>query len=231
MKRRFLVLVSLVTLSTLFAVTNASAAAAAWEVGVKAGATSATLHGNVSNWVSLPRFDILTDLKESRNGFAGGVYVNVRTSPMFSVQVEALYTQKGGSGTAAIRRNSVDFVGTDVTIELDYIEFPILLMATFPAGPVGVNGYGGISVGYNSSSKAVVEAPGISDSIDIGAFVTGVDLSAVFGLGVSFGVASVNIIADGRFEYSLKNINSAGTGQITNGVFYFMAGVAIPAGF
>jgi len=221
--------VSLVMFSTLLAVTNASAAD--WEFGVKGGATSASLHGNVSNWITLQNFDILTDLTDPRTGFAGGVYVNVRATPMFSVQVEALYTQKGGSGRAAIRRNGIDFIGADVTIELDYIEFPILGMATFLAGPVDVNGYGGISVGYNSSSTAVVEVGGTTNTIGIGAFVTGVDLSAVFGLGLSFGAGPVNILADGRFAYSLNDINSAGNGEIRNGTFYFMAGVAIPAGF
>ena len=229
MKHRLLVLITLVTLSTLLAVSSISAMG--WEFGVKGGTTSATLHGNVSRWITLPNFDILTDLKDSRTGFTGGVFVNVNATPMFSVQVEALYTQKGGSGRAAFRRNGTDFVGADITIELDYFEFPILGIATFPAGPVGVDGYGGFSVGYNSSSKAVVEIGGTTSTIDIGAFVKGVDLSAVFGLGLSFGVGSVNILADGRFEYSLNDINSAGTGEIRNGTFYLMVGVAIPSGF
>jgi hypothetical protein len=229
MKHRLLVLTTLVALSGLFSVTSASATG--WKFGAKAGATSATLHGNVSRWITLPGLDILTDLKGSRTGFAGGVFMNVSATPILSVQVEVLYTQKGGSGRAAITRDNITFVDADVTIELDYIEFPVLGMATFPAGPLGVSGFGGFSVGYAANTNAVVEIGGTSDTIGINALVTGADVSAVMGLGLAFGVGSVEIVGDGRFEYSLKDINSSGTGDIRNGTFFLMVGVMIPTGF
>jgi hypothetical protein len=229
MKHRRLLLTTLVALLTLFAAANALAAG--WTFGVKGGATSATLHGNVSKWITLPSLNILTDLKDPRTGFAGGVFMNVSATPMFSVQVEALYAQKGGSGRASITRDNVTFIDADVTIELDYFEFPVVGMATFPAGPLGVNGYGGFSVGYNASSKAVVEIGGTTDSINIDALVKGADLSVVLGLGLTSEAGPVSIVVDGRFEYSLEDINSAGTGEIRNGTFFFMAGLTIPTGF
>jgi hypothetical protein len=228
MRHRLLVLTSLVVLSTLLSVRNASAG---WTFGAKGGATSATLHGNVSRWITLPRLDVLADLKNSRTGFAGGVFMNVSATPMLSVQVEALYTQKGGNGRAAITRNGTTFVGADVTIELDYLEFPVLGMATFPAGPLDVSGFGGFSVGLNTSSNAVVAIGGTSETIDIKSLVGGAELSGIVGLGLSFGVGSFSVVVDGRFEYSLKNINSAGTEDIRNGTYLLMVGAAIPTGF
>jgi hypothetical protein len=229
MKHRLLVLTTAVTLLAILP--TATASAMGWEFGVKAGATSATLHGNVSRWISLPSLNILTDLKDSRTGFAGGVYAKIGATPMFSVQVEALYAQKGGRGRAGFTRNNTTFVNADIKIELDYIEFPVVGMATFPAGPLGVSGYGGFAIAYNTSSKAVVDVGGTSNTVDINALVRGADFSMIVGLAVSFGVGSVNAVVDGRFDYSLKDINSAGTGDIRNGTFFLTAGVAMPMGF
>jgi hypothetical protein len=229
MKHRLLASTIVVMISASLPVADASAMG--WEFGVKAGATSATLHGNVSRWITLPNLNILTDLKDSRTGFTGGVYANVSATPMLSVQVEALYAQKGGSGRASFTRNNTTFVDADITIKLDYIEFPVLGMATFPAGPLGIQGYGGFAIAYNASSETVVEVGGTSNTIDIGALVTGTDISAIVGLAVSYGVGSVKAVADGRFDYSLKDINSAGTGDIRNGTFFLTAGVTMPMGF
>jgi hypothetical protein len=230
MKRGILVLLALVVFSSTILVKNASALLK-WDFGVKAGVSSASLHGNVTQFITLPQLTILSDLKDPRTGFTGGLFATVHVSPMFAVQVEALYAQKGASGRTAIIRSGTTILDTDVTIELDYIDFPVLFMLNFPAGALEFTGYGGFSVGFNRKSGARIVVGGTEQVINIESIVKGIDADGILGLALSFGVASVDVILDGRFAYSIESIdNSPSAGNIKNGALIFMVGVTIPTG-
>ena len=230
MRRRSIALLTIVALSLLFFAANASALAE-WEVGAKGGVTVANLYGNVTGFVTLPQLTILTDLDDSRSGYSAGLFATVRMTPVFAVQVEALYSQEGASGPTTVVIDGTTFVNADVTLEIDYLEFPALAVVSFPAGVLDVSGFVGFSIGFNTSSKAVVQIAGSERSINIDSLVRGVDFASMLGLGASLGIGGVNIVADGRWSYSLGNVNSGpGREDIRNGVLTFMVGIAIPTG-
>jgi hypothetical protein len=227
--RRLAVMLALIAAVTSAVTPNVSAQTD-WSFGAKGGVTVATLHGNVSGWLTLQDVDVLADLKDSRTGFVGGVFMNIGMTPLFSVQVEALYIQKGGTGKGAFTSDNTTFVDADLTVELDYIEFPAVAMVSFPAGPMEVSGYGGVSVAFNTNAKLIVEVGGSERSFDIGAIVKATEFNGMFGLGLSFGVGAVSLIADGRYEYSLSAISDVTADDVKNGVASIVLGVTIPTG-
>ena len=209
-----------------------AAAIADWTFGVKGGVSVATLHGDASGLIDLPEADVTvtSDLKDSKTGFAGGIFANIKPWTVVSVQVEALYIQKGGKGTSTVVSNSTQFINADVTLSLDYIEFPALLIATFPAGPLSVSGFGGVSVAFNTKADVEVVVGGSGQTYDAGSVFKGSDTSGIFGLGIAFGAGSLNVVAEGRYEYSLDTVADVGSTDLRNGALVFTVGATVPMG-
>jgi len=227
MRHRFFVIIVIAMGLAMFCATNA-AALMTLTFGAKGGVTSATLHGNVSGLVDLSGLKILRDLKGSRTGFTAGLYANFRANPSFAIQIESMYTQKGGSGRSAIVVDSTTFTDADITIELDYVEFPVIAMVTFPANAIDFIAYGGAAIGFNLKSDAVITIAGSTNSVNIESAVKGTDWSAIAGLSISFGLGSFEMLLDGRFEYSLDSINNASSVDVRNGVGIFTIGLTTP---
>jgi hypothetical protein len=228
MKHRVIAVLALLIFVQPLFVANA-AAQFDWDVGVKGGVDVASLHGDVSGFLRLPNFTIVSDLKDSRTGFTGGLFLTGRVTPFFGIQFEALYSQLGGSGPTAVTQNSTAITTTDVTVEFDYLEFPVLALFYVPTGVlVDVSGFGGVSLGWLMNATASAN-PG-PDDIDIDSLVKNVDLAGILGLGLTLKLTGVKIVADGRWQYSLKSIDNTSGGTLNNSAWTFMAGVAIPLG-
>jgi opacity protein-like surface antigen len=140
-------------LLTLSAVAMIAFAAQAQAQGMYAGIKGGVNIANVGG-------DDAPDGTSSRTGFQGGLFIGKHVSPNIGFRLEGLYVQKGAKADVD---NGVG--GTvEVTEKLDYIEFPILFVYTFPAGEkMDFNLFAGPTLGFNMSAK--VEDTDIKDSI------------------------------------------------------------------
>lgn len=109
-------------------------------VGFLGGADFTTLTGLDSN-VSV----------RSSTGFAGGLYVNFPVAKSLLIEPELIYANKG----AGIK-------DTEITLNLNYIEIPVLLRYEFTPENAGPFAYVGPYVGFNvkcSTSVDTVSCP------------------------------------------------------------------------
>ncbi|HEX5133744.1 MAG TPA: porin family protein [Candidatus Krumholzibacteria bacterium] len=184
--------------------------AAKW-AGVKGGINMADLTG-----------DDAPDNTDMRNGFAGGAFFGWGINEQFGIQIEGLYMSKGAKGTD-------DSTNVDVTLKLDYIEFPILFAARFPAGDkLAFDIFAGPTLGFNIKSE--VEAGGqTADIEDVKSF----EFGATIGAGFYYMLESFSIVADARYGIGASSISEDVGGEsvdVKNTGIGIMVGVAFPLG-
>lgn len=144
------------------------------QYGVKAGLNTA--------WISS---EDEAEEESPRLGIGAGIAARYWITPSLAVQAEAQYSQKG------------EQCGDDCTIQLDYIEIPVLARYAIPLSPLMTAGiYAGPSIGVPINSKLKIE--GVSDDIE--------DVSTDFGLNVGVDIGSGPFYVDGRFNFGLTNI-------------------------
>ena len=159
--------------------------------------------------------DIETDM---RKGFVGGGFWGMGIGESFGVQIEGLYIQKGAKGQVA---------GEDVTAKIDYIEFPVLFVAKFPASDtVGFNVFGGPTFGFNTKS----ELEGETDTLDLGDDTKSFEFGAAIGAGLEFMMTSFSIVVDARYGLGATEIYDEDTGGDKNRGIAIMGGVSFPFG-
>ena len=182
--------------------TASSAMAQQAVYGVKAGINLAKI-----NFDPEPEEDNL----DRRIGFVGGLFVVVPMTDLIAFQGEALFSQKGASGDEG-------------KVELDYLEVPLLLrVGHAPSGSTSFHAFAGPSVGLKLRARATSTFDGETEDEDIGDDVETFDLGLVAGAGVDVG----RFTLDGRYTWSLRNVNNLAPDEveIKNRVFSIMAGV------
>jgi Outer membrane protein beta-barrel domain len=124
-------------------------------------------------------------------GFAAGGYVTLPLGPVFAIQPEALFIQKGTK-----LEN-----GGDIKFKLTYLEIPVLARI----GTDAFNVFGGPSFAFKLDSE--VEIEGEDDDLEISQDfdenLKGNDFGIVAGVG--FGSSRFNV--DVRFTWGLTDIN------------------------
>jgi hypothetical protein len=197
-----------------------AAADTAWTVGFKGGLALANLTGD----------DMESGETDFRTGFVGGAFAQVDLSKNFGIRLEGLYHMQGASG---------DTLNIDGSVNLDYIEFPLLLVGQIPASEKAtVNAFAGPVLAFNTKAEVEISAGGVSGALDIKDDVSSIDFALAFGLGASFEAGSVIITVDGRYQMGLQTIDdglatSLGEPEdfdIKNQGWAFMAGVGFPIG-
>jgi hypothetical protein len=152
--------------------------------GVKGGVNLATLSSNE---------DPGPEFKYRIGVIAGGFF----TWPMGSrldLQPEVLFSQQGAS---------FDVTGFDsVTIKLDSLVAPILVRYKLRSSGGGLVLFGGPSLGFNLSAKAVSKSSGRTTTDDIGDDIESFDYGVVFGAGWEAGRFTI----DGRYTWGLSEI-------------------------
>ena len=203
MRRGFMLGVVLVG---LLGVSVDAGAATQCTVGVKGGVGIANLGGE----------DADSFATDSRTGFVGGFFVQADVSKNFGVRLEGLYTMKGASDSQS---------GFDVTVKLDYIEFPILLVAQTPASDaVTLSAFAGPTLGFNVKSEVEVTYLGISGTADI-EDVAGFEFGLAFGAGASFDMGAWSIVLDARYAMGMTTIDdSSDNADVKNQEWIVMAG-------
>lgn len=154
------------------------------------------------------------DVPESdrRTGLVGGVFVNMPLGSSVSIQPEFLYSQKGAKFTDA---------GGEATVELDYLDIPVLARIT-SGGRNGLVIVGGPSFGFKLRARSKIDANGTKEDEDIGDEIESFDFGIVVGAGIQGG----SFFLDGRYQWGRSNINKSKTEpEVRNKVISVLAGI------
>jgi opacity protein-like surface antigen len=180
-------------------------AAATWKWGVKGGVNVANISGD----------DI--DDTSSRTGLAAGGFLAANYGGTLGSRIEALYIQKGAKQDVEILSETYE-----VTYKIDYLEFPILATANFPAGEKAmVNLFAGPTLGFVIGESVEVDGES-EDTEDTESFEFGL----VFGAGAEFGM----FVLDLRYGLGLSNIAKDSPSDVKNQGFAILAGLQFPLG-
>ena len=220
-----------------------------WQFGLKAGANLSSLRGDQAGlWLSGSDFQISGTLLDSNVGFIGGGYGRYQLGEKFALQLDALYSRKGGSGimagTATVTGNNniVYDVQVDGNMEatLDYVEFPLLAVLSLPAADgLSFAPYGGVSFGVLAQANLRLQGQAsipLSDgtnrtqsfdqSYNIEKSVADTDVALVLGAVMEWDTKHGRFIIESRYSVSMKTVDSSGDKNIRNSTLSLMAGFA-----
>ena len=155
------------------------------------------------------------DVSGRRTGFVGGLFVVVPVTELIAFQGEALFSQKG---------TSFDADGDEGSLELDYLEVPLLLrVGTASSGRTSFHAFAGPAIGLKLRSKFSATFEGETEDEDIEDDIEAFDIGLVGGAGVDFG----RFTLDGRYTWGLRNVLNVDPDEarIKNRAFSIMAGV------
>lgn len=183
------------------------------QVGLKAGVNVASIVFDG---------DSTEGYNERRVGFLVGGFAVLPVNGPIAIQVEALFSQKGA-------KLSVEEENLEATLELDYLDVPVMLRVQGPVlGNNRLHFFGGPSLAFRTGSRSKLSdqsfeyAQGSIDNIedDIEPF----DLGIVAGAGLDIGR---RVVVDARYSWGLSTVNkdtSDGV-ELKNRVLSIMAGV------
>jgi hypothetical protein len=191
MKKLFLVSLTVV-LSLLITPLNAQVKI---QIGPKVGINIASVGGSDGD-------TFLGESLDSRFGFGGGAFFMFQFGNIFAVQPEIYYSMKGATFTT---------MDVDITLQLDYMEVPVLLKAIIPVqgSTVRPTIYAGPVLSFNTTAKIEGEGGGQTASEDVSDFVQSTDFSLTFGGGVGFLVGMHEIGFDIRYILGLKSFDDS----------------------
>ena len=131
---------------------------------------------------------------DSRIGFVGGAFVTFPIASWLDVQAEGLYSQKGARLT---------FMGIESTLELDYLEVPVLARVRFGSGHWRYYAAGGPSMGVRLRARARTTFSGSTEDVDVADQVERSDFGIAMGGGVEIG----RLVIEGRYTLGLTDID------------------------
>lgn len=141
--------------------------------------------------------------KSGLTGIMFGAAAEIGFGPMFAVQVEPTYDQKGDKFEQGSAKQ---------TSTATFLEFPILFKVKFLQGSFKPYAFVGPSIGFTLSSKVKVEGagPGFDGETDNKNNTSSTDFALAFGGGGEYKVAQkVGITGDVRYALGLSNLNKA----------------------
>jgi hypothetical protein len=162
--------------------------------GVKGGLSLADVP-NITNGV-----DAASDILERRIGYAVGGFVAIGLGYGFSIQPEALYTQKGVGASAPGGTASSEF-----RLKADYVDVPILGRFTFGKGLRGYV-FAGPSLNFLISAKAKSGFFGTGSETDVSEDLESFEAAFVLGGGIEIGP----LLVEARWSEGLTNILADG---------------------
>lgn len=175
----------------------AQASAQSFRLGLEGGANIANFSGDFGGATGLG----------SRVGVVGGAFLQLNFSDSFAIQPEILYTQKGGTQAMS---------GGTVTIDVSYLEFPVLIKFYLPTPGIKPN----LFVGGSASLLAAASNSANGNSSDISSFVNSSDVGLIGGAGVDIDKFSLSA----RYELGLGDVSKSTATNYTNGIITFLVG-------
>jgi hypothetical protein len=189
------------------------------QIGLKAGVSLATLE---------PRADaVAPGSYDVRTGLTGGVYAVFPVHRRLALQIEALFTEKGGTqplddpriiqGTVAER------------LRFQYLDLPVLARLTGPRiGSASLHAFGGPSFGIRTSASYQTAFAGAGDfgiEYDIASEVRRFDMALSAGLGADIGS---RLVIDGRYSWGLRDVvDGSVVSRVRNRGFLITTGMRI----
>ena len=122
----------------------------------------------------------------SRTGLAIGGFLAVRGGGPVGARLEAMFVQKGAADD-------------DVTLALDYVEFPLLVQLTLGGGAVAPVLFAGPALGLKVGAAVKDD----EESFDYGELVHGTDLGLTVGGGLALGRA---VTVDARYTRGMRPV-------------------------
>lgn len=198
------------------------------ELGFKLGPSFATLSGvedALGDEVDAPGVSVSST---TRSGLAAGAFYRLGFGPA-SLQAELMYVQKGGG----VEGTDPDFGTGELTLELDYVEIPVLLRLAIPAGMLlRPYVYGGPAVAFEVGCQARITFDGLSISGDCDDDFDRrtVDVGMMFGGGVGLPVGVGRILLEARYNVGLVNLpdDPEDGPDVKNRALNVLAGFSIP---
>lgn len=184
-----------VLLLTLSLVTFAYSQEQATTIGLKGGLNIGFLNGQDS--------DIENTDTEVRLGLNAGAYGEIALHPIFTLQPEVVYTQKGETVEAG-----GDVLGGTWNIELSYLEIPVLAKVYFPVETATRPFvYAGPFLGFNLSAESddIYQFAGFdfTGESNLEDEVNTTEVGVVAGAGVSYLLEKIVLMLDIRYTQGL----------------------------
>lgn len=142
-----------------------------------------------------------SDILERRIGYAVGGFVAIGLGYGFSIQPEALYTQKGVGASAPGGMASSEF-----KFKADYVDVPILGRFTFGKG-LRAYVFAGPSLNFLISAKAKSGFGGTASETDVSEDMEAFEAALVLGGGIEIGP----LLVEARWSEGLTNILAEAT--------------------
>ena len=163
----------------------------------------------------------------NRTTFNIGGFVEYWFSPMFALQFNILYNQKGfgidGDLNTTIVQQGIPItfkVNAEETVELTYLSFPLLAKVAFGESNIKPYLVAGPEIGFLLSGKdnakvtAEAEAMGqtvgpitVEEEEDIKEFLESFEFALDFGAGLSFAFGNIELFADFIYSLGITKIN------------------------
>lgn len=161
----------------------------------------------------------------SRSGFTGGAHVMYNVNEALSVEIDFLYSKRGGTEVTATGGTNVsdayDLENSDLSI--NYFETPLLVKVTAPFESVKMRALAGPSVNFLVSAQqdgsSIIE--GLASNIEVKDRFIFADLTGIIGGEIAFpisvpGVGRSEIALDGRYTYGFIDIDNTQDFDIEN---------------
>lgn len=164
----------------------APARAQGFTLGVKGGVNFASQHS--SGPTAAPTLDTRVA------GVVGG-FVTLPLVSWLSVQAEGLYSMKGGK---------LKVSGIDTTLQIDYLEVPLLARLRLGSGPRHFYAAGGVSPAFRLRARTATTFSSSTEEIDVADQVERFDLGVTAGGGMQSGP----LVFDGRYTQGLLDVDT-----------------------
>ncbi len=206
----------------------ATSALPAQNIGVKGGINLAS----IANSAAEASF---SDYKATAiTGIQAGLIAELPILPIFAIQPELLWIQKGGRSTYSVLGSEVES-----RVRYNHIQIPVLakVKATTEGSAFGLNFFGGPFASFSLNGKAETETRtplgtvtnerkieyGKDDSVE-----RRIDWGLTFGLGASFGALFVDL----RYDLGINNLldDSVNTGGQNDKPYLRTRGIGLTAG-
>lgn len=193
-------------------------------IGVMAGVNYATVNQDPAS------SDVTFGYKV---GLVAGGFLGVQVNDVFSVEPQALYSQKGSKVKGTGSNSSLEG-----SIRISYIEVPVLAKYWIPVSDSQVRPFvfAGPEVEFKVSCTAegaILAVTGSTDCDKTGTEIKlkSTDFGATAGAGIQFKAGNQNVRVDARYTLGLTNINDSGDSRdIKNRAFAATVGLGFPLG-
>jgi hypothetical protein len=207
--KRFVTVVIVLAVAT-FLVTPAHAGLA---FGVKGGVSISQVQADL--------FDT-----NNRTGFVGGVYGAFDLTPAIGIQPELLFVRKGAKlFSSDVTIGGIHLGEESLTLDVDYVEIPLLLRFSVPAAPpLDLRLLAGPVASIKADEK--LSAGGLIDYSYSSDEIKSADFGVAVGAAVAVHSGNLALVGEGRYTLGLTNVSDLPFGgDVKNGSIYLMAGL------